>query len=233
MTGLFIYNGKSSKDFGLYISGSGTFDAPQRDIEAVEIPGKNGNLTIDKGKFKNIQVEYPAFIREKFRECTDAAREWLLSAPGYCRLEDTYHPDQYRKARFTGPLNFETRVLNRSGECSLYFDCAPQRYLKSGEIPHTFMQDGGFVNPTDFEAKPFIRVYGTRGTLGVGSITMEIAEIDEYIDIDCDTQNAYKGNVNCNNKISSVFPTLLAGKTGITFSGGITKVIIIPRWWTI
>ena len=233
MTGLLIYDGKSSKDFGLYISGSGTFNAPQRDIELVEVPGRNGTLTIDKQRFQNITIEYPAFIREKFRTYTDAAREWLLAVPGYRRLEDSYHPDEYRMARFTGPLDFETRVLNRSGECTLSFDCAPQRFLKSGEIPHTLTEAGDFVNPSAFEAKPFIRVYGTAGSLGVGSVTMEISEIDEYIDIDCDTQNAYKGAVNCNNKISSIFPVLSAGKTGITFSGGITKVEIIPRWWTI
>ena len=106
MTGLLIYDGKSSKDFGLYISGSGTFNAPQRDVELVEVPGRNGTLTIDKQRFQNIIIEYPAFIREKFRTYTDAAREWLLAVPGYRRLEDSYHPDEYRMARFTGPLDF-------------------------------------------------------------------------------------------------------------------------------
>lgn len=233
MIGFLIYNGKSSREFGLYVSGSGTFNAPQRDIETIEIPGRNGTLTIDKKRFKNISIPYPAFIREKFRAYTDAAREWLLADAGYRRLEDSYHPNEYRMARFTGPLDFDTRVLNRSGECTLYFDCAPQRFLKMGEIPHTVMKTGDFINPTAFEAKPLFRVYGTSGTLTVGNTVMEISEINEYVDIDCDTQNAYKGIENCNDKVTSEFPTFMAGKTGIKISGGITKVIVIPRWWTI
>ena len=90
MIGFLIYNGKSSREFGLYVSGSGTFNAPQRDIETIEIPGRNGTLTIDKKRFKNISIPYPAFIREKFRAYTDAAREWLLADAGYRRLEDSY-----------------------------------------------------------------------------------------------------------------------------------------------
>ena len=233
MTGVLIFAGKSSREFGLYISGSGTFNAPQRDIEAVEIPGRNGTLTIDKKRFLNINISYPAFVREKFRACTDAAREWLLESAGYRRLEDNYHPDEYRMARFTGPLDWNTRILNHSGECALSFDCAPQRFLKVGEIPHTLTASGTFVNPTVFEAKPLFRVYGTSGTLTVGNTAIEISEIDEYVDIDCDTQNAYKGTENCNNKVTPVFPTFSAGQTGVMFSGGITSVIVIPRWWTI
>ncbi len=233
MTGILIYNERNSKDFGLYISGSGTFNAPQRDIETIEIPGRNGTLTIDKKRFLNITISYPAFIREKFRAYTDAAREWLLADAGYRRLEDSYHPDEYRMARFTGPLDFDTRILNRSGECTLSFDCAPQRFLKMGEIPHTLTAASAFVNPTVFEAKPFFRVYGTSGTLTVGNTAIEISEIDEYIDIDCDTQNAFKGTENCNSKVTSDFPTFPAGKTGVMFSGGITSVTVIPRWWTI
>ena len=233
MTGVIIFDGRNSKEFGLYISGSGTFNAPQRDIETVEVPGRNGTLTIDKKRFLNITISYPAFIREKFRAYTDAAREWLLAVAGYRRLEDSYHPDEYRMARFTGQLDFDTRILNRSGECTLSFDCAPQRFLKMGEIPHVLTAAGAFINPTVFEARPFFRVYGTSGTLTVGNTAIEISEIDGYIDIDCDTQNAYKGTKNCNNKVTSVFPVFPAGQTGVMFSGGITSVTVIPRWWTI
>ena len=102
-----------------------------------------------------------------------------------------------------------------------------------GEIPHTLTAEGAFVNPTAFEAKPFFRVYGTSGTLTVGNTAIEISEIDEYIDIDCDTQNAFKGTENCNSKVTPDFPSFPAGQTGVMFSGGITSVMVIPRWWTI
>lgn len=234
MIGCFIYGGLNCRDFGIYISGSGTFNSAERDVEKVEIPGRNGDLLIDNNRFKNVPITYPAFIREKFLGLTDYARMWLLAQSGYRKLEDTYHPDEYRVARFAGPLDFDVRLLNRSGECNISFDCMPQRFLKSGET--TLDATGGLqlVNPTPFTALPLIRVYGTSGTLMVGDNIVQISQIDGYVDIDSETQNAYKGTTNCNRNISApVFPQLPEGQTGISAEGSITKVEITPRWWRI
>ena len=40
----FTFNGKSSKDFGVYISGLNTFGAPERDVDIISISGRNGDL---------------------------------------------------------------------------------------------------------------------------------------------------------------------------------------------
>ncbi len=234
MIGYIVYGGKCSKDYGLYVSGSGTFNAPERDVDLVEVPGKNGTLVLDNGRFKNIPVTYPAFIRNKFKSMTGAAREWLLHTPGYAKLEDSYNPEYYRRARFGGPLDFETRVLNRSGECSLSFDCMPQRFLTEGDSAIDVSGSIQLFNPTPFLALPLIRIYGTAGTLLVGDTVIQISGIQEYIDIDCELMNAYKGTVNCNSKVNAwIFPALPAGKTGVAYEGNISHVQIKPRWWTI
>lgn len=234
MIGYFVYGEKCSKDYGLYISGGGTFNAPERDVELVEVPGKNGSLVLDNGRFKNIMVTYPAFIRQKFRDLSRMAREWLLGASGYVRLEDSYNPEYYRLARFGGPLDFETRVLNRSGECSLSFDCKPQRFLTEGDIAIDVTGSAQLFNPFPFPALPLIRVYGTSGRLLVGDVIVQISEISGYMDIDCDAMNAYKETQNCNTKINAQrFPVLPVGQTGISYEGNITHVQIKPRWWTI
>ena len=126
------------------------------------------------------------------------------------------------------------RFLNKSGECSITFDCKPQRFLKSGEMVITSDGEIKLYNPTGQTALPLIRVYGSGdGTLAVGNTIMEIKGINGYMDIECDTQNAFKANENCNGRVSRVFPVLESGLTGISFSGKITKIDIIPRWWTI
>lgn len=234
MIGCFLYDRISCRNFGIYVSGSGTFDSAERDVEKVEIPGRNGDLLIDHKRFKNVSVTYPAFIREKFKGLTDYARMWLLASPGYRRLEDSYHPDEYRLARFAGPLDFDVRFLAGSGECNITFDCMPQRFLKSGEITLDVTGGAQLVNPTPFDALPLIRVYGTSGTLIVGNTSVKISTIDGYMDIDSETQNAYKGTTNCNSKIDAPeFPTLPYGKTGIASEGNITKIEITPRWWRV
>lgn len=234
MIGYLIYDGECSKDYGLYVSGGGTFNAPERDVELVDVPGKNGSLVLDNGRFKNITVTYPAFIRHKFKDLSGAAREWLLRTAGYVRLEDSYNTEYYRLARFGGPLDFDTRVLNRSGECSLSFDCKPQRFLIEGDFAIDVSNGMQLFNPSPFPALPIIRVYGASGTLMVGDVIIQISDIPEYMDIDCELMNAYKGTVNCNSKINaSRFPTLPAGQTGIAYEGNIEHVKIKPRWWTI
>lgn len=232
MMNTFIFNKKKSSEYGIYISGSGTYNFPERDITTYEVPGRNGDLIVDNGRFKNILLKYPAFIRQKFKENTDGARMWLLKSSTYHRLEDSYHPDIFRMARFSGPLDWKTRFLNYSGECDLIFDCKPQRFLKSGEIPIVSEENIVVSNPTPFEATPLIRVYGTGGELIVGNNIIQIKNIDNYVDIDCDTQNAFKGTVNCNgNIVLDTFPILPEGETGVVFNGDITKIEIIPRWW--
>lgn len=230
----FTFNGKSSSDFSTYISGSGTYDAPKRDVSTVEIPGRNGSLTIDNGRYENIDLKYPAFIRSNFKANTDALRAFMLRDSAYHRLEDDYHPEQFRMAKFVGPIEFDVKTLNRAGEFTLIFDCMPQRWLKSGETAVEFTAAGTLSNPTLYEAAPLIRVYGTSGVLIVGNLRIEITEISEYVDIDSDSQNAFKETLNCNQNITtSKFPSLPPGETGISFEGDITKVVITPRWWTI
>lgn len=228
-----IYNGKNSRDFGIYISGEGTFNAPERDAETISIPGKNGDLEVSHNRFKNISVEYPAFIVRNFKDNAAAARAWLLAASGYHRLEDTYHSEYFRLGRFAGPIDFDMKFLNRAGEFKLAFDCKPQRFLKSGEEIVAFTASGVIYNPTEFTALPLIRVYGA-GTLTVGNTVVQIKSINQYVDLDCELQDAFKGSINCNGNVYAPdFPTLPPGSTGISFSGRITKIEIRPRWFTV
>lgn len=232
MIGSFWFDGVNSREMGIYVSGSGTFNSSERDMEKIEVPGRSGDLLIDKKRYKNVTVTYPAFIRTKFKDLTDLARMWLLSDPGYKRLEDTYHPDEYRMARFAGPIDFDVKFQNRAGECSLSFDCKPQRYLKMGEYPIKGTGKLRLYNPTKCQAEPLIRVYGTSGTLHVGDTAIQIRSISGYVDLDSETQNAFKGTENCNkNIILTDFPVLQEGETGIYKEGNITGYEITPRWW--
>lgn len=233
-----IFDGKSTLDFGVGISGSGTWGSPERDVTHISIPGRNGDLTIDNKRFQNISVVYPAFIARGFQNKFDDFRAYMVSRPGYRRLEDSYHPDEYRVAEFYQALEPEVGTLNRSGKFDLEFYCKPQRWLKSGEkvTPETTFTGttGQIFNPTMFPAKPLIRVYGT-GSVKVGSETLTILSANTYTDIDCDLMDAFKGTMNCNGNIrlsSGSFPVLNPGYTGITLNG-VSRVEITPRWFSI
>ena len=231
-----LIDGKNLRAFGIYVSGEKTFGAPEWDYEATAVPGRNGDLLVSQNRLKNITVEYPAFIRQNFAANAQAARAYLLGAGAkYRRMEDNYHPDSYRLGVFAGPIDFDMRFLNLSGETSLIFNCKPQRFLKSGEHPMGMQSGQKLFNPW-FPALPLIHVSGTgEGDLAIGGSTIGITGMTGSITIDSDTQNAYDGTLNLNNNIivSGGFPVLESGETLVSFSGGITAVEIIPRWWTL
>lgn len=231
--GHFIFNGKSSNDFSLSVQRYPNYNAPAKVVESISVPGRSGALKISTGAFENVPRKYDCFFKGDSNTAR-AIKMWLLSNSGYARLEDSYDTTVYRMAQFEGPADIEA-IRNRFGRLVISFDCKPQLFLKSGEDVLTFTAANVVYNPTEFTALPLIRVYGTApSTLTVGNTIVQINAINEYVDLDCELQDAFKGISNCNGNIYAPdFPKLPPGGTGISFSGGITKIEIKPRWWTV
>lgn len=224
-----------TSDYYVWVSGSGTFGAPSRDVEVVQVPGKSGDLLLDNGRWSNIEVTYPCFISRKFPDRFDAFRAAMLAYNGgYQLIRDSYHPSEYRLGRLAEGIDPEPGTLNRSGRFDLVFDCQPQRYLLTGLDIVTLTTAGTLTNPTQYAAQPHIRVYGY-GTLRVGPEAITIAQTPyRYVDIDCQAMDAFYEAVNLNSYISLTdFPQLPTGETGISWEGSITEVRITPRWWTL
>ncbi len=229
-----IFNGQDLADFGVHISGEGTFNAPTRAVEEQIVPGRNGTLIIDGGRWENIMVTYPAYITDDFADNMADLRNFLTSVRGYARLADTYHSNEFRLANFAEEITVETsRRYNSQGRFDLSFNCKPQRFLVSGETAIEFTADGAITNPTAFEAKPIIRIYGA-GTVGIGDVNVTFDGSSEYVDLDCELQDAYYGPANKNSSVTldpNRFPVIPASGAGIVLGSGITQVDITPRWF--
>lgn len=233
---MFIFNGETTDEHGVVVQFYPDTVHAARSVTTVHVPGRSGDLVIDDESFENCPQLYDVYLRRNANgTCAAAANvaRWLLSPVGYCRLEDSYDPSAFRLARFVGPLDVDN-VLNRYGTATLEFDCKPQRFLKLGELPMTLTAPTTLHNP-GMESLPLITVYGSgAGTVTVGGVTVDIKSLDEYVILDCDVQNAYKGLENKNNTIyAPKFPTLPPGDVQITWSGGVERVEIVPRWWTL
>lgn len=159
----FNFDGESSKTFDLIITGGAIFDAPERDVELIEIPGRNGSYVQDLGRFKNVTVTYQcALTSTKEHEFVDAmrkVREWLCSKRGYCRLWDDFNPGEYRMAMFKGYIEV-TNEAPVVGRFELSFDCMPQRFLLNGDNPVEVSDGGSIFNPTMFGSSPLLQVWG-------------------------------------------------------------------------
>lgn len=236
MRNYFTLDGTDSREFGIYISGQGVFNSPARAIDFIQVPGRNGDLIGLSTRLENGTLTYnDAFIFSDFKNKIAAFRAFALRQSGYRRLIDTYNPNEYRLVTYAGPMTINPTSKNDAGKFSIVFDCMPQRFLLSGEEELTFTQSGSITNPTQFDAQPMIRVYGS-GVLGLSGTNVIISQHNyQYIDIDCATGRAYYGATPLDGKVmlSSIdYPVLRPEMNGIVLGNGITKVIITPRWWT-
>lgn len=236
----FYIDGTSSATYNIYASGENAYNAAERNVESISVPGRNGDLLIDNGTFKNIDVKYPCVIPYGFN--ANAIRSWLMSnAGGYHKITDDYDASHYRMGRYKGGIEFQPMYTNQAAAlCDITFDCKPQRFLTSGETAIVLEGTGThtIMNPTQFASKPIIRLFGNgRVTLKGSSVTLlntAILPPDGYVDFDCETLNAIDNwGANRNADISIIGnPALLAGITGNNIRlTGVSRVIITPRWW--
>ena len=232
-------------EYGVKISGSGTFDSPVRGYESVQVPGRSGDILLPEKRLENVVITYPAFISEDFDANFAGLRAFLLSKIGYQRIEDGYHPDEYRLGYYQGALAPKTARNLKSGQFDLKFICKPQRYLTDGEQTETISEDGAIENPTGFDAMPLIKAYkattANTGYLDIGDVSITIAwGTMSAVYIDCDSMDCYYLNgdakVSANNKVSMnslYFPVLAPGETGVTLGTGVSKIDVVPRTFTV
>lgn len=237
--GEIMYNGRSSKTIGLEVETPPNYRTPRRSYEKLHIPGRNGDLLIDSGSWENVtrtyEVSLAATYSREYYQVMNSLAEWLLSSNTYARLEDTYEPDYYRMAVYLNEIDI-SNIFNQAGKATLGFDCKPQRFLKLGDYPITLTSRATLANPTRFPSSPIITVYGSgSGTLVVGDYTVTISSIGTQIVIDSEIQDAYYGTTNKNSVVSlpSGFPRINSGVCDVSFSGGITRVEVVPKWYTL
>lgn len=181
VTGLFNslqFGNVNSADYGVFITGEAVYNAPERAVEFVDVPGRNGALVLDQGHWSNIEVTYPASIsgdsQADFRDAISGFRNAVMAQTGYQRLTDTYNPDEYRLA--TSAAGFEIKPVfgGRAGEFEIMFNCMPQRWLIAGETPVTISTSGQVLtNPTLHNSSPLIVAEGY-GKIGMNGFEPEL-----------------------------------------------------------
>lgn len=233
--GIVMFNGTSSQDLHALVQTAPEYEFPEKDYSVTHVEGRNGDIVIDTGSWKNVPRTYNLAIDTRkisYAEVASKLVQWLHSASGYARLEDSYEPDFYRMAIYKDSGSI-SNIYSKAGQIEISFDCKPQRYLKSGEVSDLFMSNTEYRNPTDFPSKPKIVVHGSgSGTVKIGAYEITIFNILDGMTVDCEIQDTYKNDINCNSRVSiSEYPKIIAGNNTISMSGGVTSIEITPRWW--
>lgn len=235
--GSIIWAGKSSQDLGIVIEKAPTISRPARKFTTYTIPGRSGDIIEPQDAWSNYTQSYSiwagGYTDGSAQLSMSAISAWLLSPKGYQRLEDNFEPDIYREAYFVGPIEAED-ILSQVGKCEIQFNCKPQRYLKLGEKRKTYSSGDVIFNPTQFEAKPLITVYGSgNGSITINGSTLTITGMTDYLNIDCETMDVYRQtSENRNSLVSGTFPTIAPESNTIVYNN-LSSVEIIPRYYSI
>lgn len=236
---MIYWAGRSSDDVHVIVERYPSVTLAGRKLDTQAVPGRNGDLLFEQNAYQNYIQAYEVYMSAERIRLPRAMREvanWLCGPSGYQKLEDDYDVETYRRAYFAGPLDVES-IMHRFGRATIEFSCQPQRFLRAGDQTLEVLQGETLLNPTAFTALPLITVAGTgAGTLTVGGRTVTVKSLpDGYVILDCEAQNAYgAADANRNATISAPeFPVLEAGETAVSWTGGITNVSIMPRWWTL
>ena len=128
------YAGVRAESLGIYVVRRPDIPAPEYDMEAIVIPGRDGVLHKDNHRYHPIEItiefnylEKPEAWAEKWRH----VKRWLSARNARLCLSDDadyfYHVYAVR-------LETNARTARELGTFSAVFSCDPYQYLKTGEM---------------------------------------------------------------------------------------------------
>lgn len=239
------YNNTKSDTLGVFVTGSGSFDAAELDTVPYSVPGRNGDLLVSNNRYKNIEIVYPAFVPGDFKTRVQAIRNWLRGADTYVELEDSYDTSHSRLAICSARQSFEPVNRNDGANFEIVFNCKPQRFRNDRFVQITSGQT--VTNPTRFKSWPKFSLLdpnsGNYVQFAYSGVTYKLQFLQNIRDqgglvtVDCETRNVYStyasnGVVtNYNNVVSGSWPEF-PGNTTLTMTTNITGQILIDcGWW--
>lgn len=214
----FIFNNIKSTDLGIIIKEMPPITKSEKDIDIIDVSGRNGNLHIDNGTYKSKRYKITCIMMDdtKINQIKS-----LLDGAGI--LELSSEPNIEYKAIVLNQIDF-SKYLKYLKEFSITFELDPIAYSKT-LISQTFSnQNNSFNVGGTYNVSPILTIDGT-GIIVLNNKKIEVLE--SGITIDCELMNCTKNNLNKNDKVNlDEFPTLLVGNNNLTLETGINSVIL-------
>lgn len=208
---------------------------PARKGNLTDVPGRDGKLFQDENAYDRILVSLPCATTDNSN--IDAINAWL-TGEGDLIFGD--EPNRAYHARITKEFSRSNRAPRLRGQSfTPTFDCEPYRYsaIPAADID-TYDSGDQIINPGTVASAPLIQVLGNgNGTLMIGGNTLIFDNLSSSITVDCDAKIAYTGGSSASNpmvlatqKVTGEWPMIEPGTNYVAFTGGITSVVITPRW---
>lgn len=223
----FIYNNKDSyEDFGIIINKLPPSVVPENNIDEYEIPGRDGNLTIDYKTRKSYILPLECTIMDKNR--IEEVKTWLMNTSS--DLVFSWDSDYKYQARIINKIDI-SQSLKTFGEFPLLFKVQPYKLSINNDDFITLQATGTIYNGTGNISKPTIKVFGTGAiTLTINGLSVILTNVVDSVTVDSNLMDAYAGTQLCNNLMQGEFPVLETGNNNISWTGTVSKIEITPNF---
>ena len=214
MNDWFEWNGVRCTEYGIYVSEQPPITMPQERSTQTKIPGRPGSLTTLEGDdvYDDLTLTATCFIRDP--ALIPAIASWLK---GSGTVTFANRPWGFYHARIVNQIPFE-KILRGNPHCN------------PDEVTIT-TSSAVVVNPGSVYSEPIIHVYGSGDfTLIVNDTFIELEGIENGIVLNSVIQEAYQGETLLNEKMEGDFPVLKPGNNLISWSGDVSRLVIVPNW---
>lgn len=220
-----IWNDFNTLENDILIEELPLVDSSEEDKEFIEVTGRHGFLTINKGSYKPIDYSFEMIVRGK--EKKDIIKK---AFKGSGELILSNEVSRYYKAVISGSITFE-RQIRDIFKVTIPFKLQPFAYERFNNML-TYTSPFIIENPTNTTAQPKLRINGSgSAVIRINDNDIMISDIGGIIILDFEMKEAYDiGYSQKNNKVSGEFYDLVEGENTITWSGGVTKVEIWTNW---
>ena len=204
----------------------------QEEYEEIDIEGRNGTLTINKGTFPNIEKSFiltTINLDQDINLIIEKIKTWLFNIKDNKLLYAIQNRYNIVK-KIVIEEDIKT-TFEEYGDFKVKFVCEPFYYdLLEKNITVTQKQTI-ISNNGDFASSPRIIIYGTGDLqITINDTTVQINNVDESVLLDSKLFLCLdKDNNNKSIDMIGNFPLLDKGKNTITWTGNITKLEISPR----
>lgn len=230
-----IFNNKISSDLGCKIVERPVIPVPEKQIEVINVPGRNGALHIDKGGFNDIKIPVQFYInskdnlKERFREI----KAWLNIIRDNKLILGDDPSYFYKVVTVNISTGFETQLWEH-GIFTVEFTCRPFMYKIDGQIPKNLPSQ--IFNDLDYICEPTYEVIG-EGLISIICNGYEVKlNVGQSMIVDTENGLVYRENEYQNNKVTGnieklkIIPGINTFNTKLGTGAKLTSIKIKYNW---
>lgn len=226
-TPYFIYNSIDSRMMGVIVTAMPpTVRAAQR-VESVKVPGRDGSLHETDGSYDNYTKTMECAIKN--RERLDDIAAWLT---GSGEIIFSSEPDKIYRVTISNTISI-AQMMRTFQKFQVSFDTYPFKYsVNKFDEALELTKPAVILSKGTVHSQPVITVHAAGAvTLTINGADYPLSNVDDYVTINSEIEECYKGDLNRNNIFSAdEFPRLQPGENAISWTGDVEKIEIQPNW---